>query len=142
MLSIVNGPGTIGAALSAHPLVDKLSFTGSVPTGSRVMTAAAAGIKRVTLELGGKSPLLVFNDAVVDTALEWALMGFAWNSGMVCSATGRILLQRGVAEEFTARLVKAAAALKQGSAFEEGVDIGPSANRMQYEKASDSDVAS
>ena len=81
VLNVVNGAGTVGAALSAHPLVDKLSFTGSVPTGSRVMTAAAAGIKRVTLELGGKSPLLVFDDANLDTAIEWALMGFAWNSG-------------------------------------------------------------
>jgi acyl-CoA reductase-like NAD-dependent aldehyde dehydrogenase len=62
-------------------------------------------------------------------------MGFCWNSGMVCSATGRLLVQEGIAPEFTRRLLKALAQLKQGPSFEEGVDIGPSQNRMQYEKA-------
>jgi len=71
VLNVVNGTGAVGAELTTHPLVDKVSFTGSVPTGSKVMGAAAGGVKRVTLELGGKSPAIVFNDANLDAATEW-----------------------------------------------------------------------
>ena len=98
VLNIVNGAGPVGAAICAHPLVDKLSFTGSAATGSKVMAAAAAGIKRVTLELGGKSPAIVFGDANVDAALEWLLFGGMWNTGQICSATARVLLHESIAE--------------------------------------------
>lgn len=91
-----------------------MSFTGSVPTGSRVMSSAAAGIKRVTLELGGKSPAIVFADANIDAALEWVFFGAFWNTGQICSATSRVLVAEEVAEAVIAKLVKAAGTLVRG----------------------------
>lgn len=134
VLSVVTGDGKVGAEMVTHPLTDKVSFTGSVATGSRVMAAAAVGIKRVTLELGGKSPAVVFDDADLDAAVEWLLFGFLFNCGQVCSATARILVQEGIAQQLTDRLVKAAKSLKQAGPFEEGVEIGPNCNKMQWEK--------
>lgn len=134
VLSVVTGDGKVGAEMVTHPLTDKISFTGSVPTGARVMKAAADGIKRVTLELGGKSPAIVFNDADIDSAIEWLAFGFLFNCGQICSATTRILLQEGIAAKVTERLVAAAKSLKQGTSFEEGVEIGPNCNKMQWQK--------
>jgi betaine-aldehyde dehydrogenase len=134
VINVVTGFGKVGAELCVHPKVDKISFTGSVPTGSKVMQAAAQHLKRVTLELGGKSPAIVFDDADIDSALEWLIFGAFWNTGQICSATSRILIQEGVYEQVKERLLKAAKQLKQGTSFEEGVDIGPSCNKMQFEK--------
>ena len=134
VLNVVTGFGEVGAALTAHPLVDKITFTGSVATGQRVMAAAAAGVKRVTLELGGKSPALVFEDANLDAALEWLFFGFAWNAGQICSATARILCAEGVVEQVKARLVKACRAVVAGGPFEPGAQLGPVGNRMQHDK--------
>jgi betaine-aldehyde dehydrogenase len=114
--------------------VDKVSFTGSVPTGSKVMAAAARDIKRVTLELGGKSPALVFADANLDAALEWLFFGFAWNAGQICSATARILCAEEVVEEVKARLVAACGKVKAGGPFDAGSELGPVGNAMQFSK--------
>jgi betaine-aldehyde dehydrogenase len=134
VVNVVSGAGDVGSALVAHPSVDKVTFTGSVPTGAKVMAAAAPGIKRVTLELGGKSPAIVFADADLDAALEWLFFGFAWNAGQICSATARILVAEEVAPALTARLVAAAKAVKAGGPFDEGSELGPVGNAMQHGK--------
>jgi betaine-aldehyde dehydrogenase len=134
VLNVVTGAGDVGGALCAHAGVDKITFTGSVPTGSKVMAAAARDIKRVTLELGGKSPALVFADANLDAALEWLFFGFAWNAGQICSATARILCAESVVEEVQARLLKACLRVRPGGPFDEGSELGPVGNKMQFDK--------
>ena len=134
MLSVLTGFGDVGAALVAHRLVDKVTFTGSVATGAKVAAAAGAALKRCTLELGGKSPALVFEDADVEAALEWLFFGFAWNCGQICSATSRLLVHKSVEERVVARLAAAAGRVKAGGPFDEGVEQGPIGNKMQYDK--------
>ena len=88
VLNVVTGLGAdAGAPLAEHPDIDKLAFTGSVPTGSRIMQAAARDIKNISLELGGKSPFVIFADSDLEAAVEWILFGIFWNQGEVCSAT-------------------------------------------------------
>ncbi len=107
VLNVVTGTGSAaGAALTAHPGVAKLAFTGSVPTGRAVMRAAAEGIKAVSLELGGKSPVIVFDDADLEAAVEWVMFGIFWNQGEVCSATSRLLVQEGIAPKLLDRLAE------------------------------------
>jgi betaine-aldehyde dehydrogenase len=134
VLNIVTGAGDVGSALTASPDIDKITFTGSVPTGIKVMQAAAASLKRVTLELGGKSPAIVFEDADIDAAIEWLFFGFAWNAGQICSATARLLIHESVADKVVARLAAAAGKVKIGGPFEEGVECGPIGNAMQHGK--------
>ena len=132
VLNIINGSGTeVGAPLCAHPLIDKVSFTGSNRVGAAVMTQAAQQIKRVSLELGGKSPLIVFDDADLSQALEWILGGIFYNCGQVCSATSRLLVQEGIAHRLLAQLKEAAEALKLGDAFAPDVNLGPMTSATQ-----------
>src|SRR5215469_10820068 len=91
VVNLVNGGGEVGAQLTAHPLVDKISFTGSTAVGRKVMQTAALDMKRVTLELGGKSALIVRADADIDHAVSLAVSGAFANAGQMCSATARIL---------------------------------------------------
>lgn len=107
-LNVVVGAGAVGTALSTHRSVAKVSFTGSLATGSRVMRAAADDMKRVTLELGGKSPAIVFADAALDAAVEWLCYGVFWNAGQICSATSRVLVHESIYDKLVARLVQAA----------------------------------
>ena len=134
VLNVVTGAGDVGAALTAHALVSKISFTGSGPTGCKVAAAAARDCKRVTLELGGKSPAVVFADADLDAALEWLFFGFAWNAGQICSATARILVHEDVAAEVTARLAAACGRVVAGGPFDAGSELGPVGNAMQVAK--------
>ncbi|WP_233857546.1 aldehyde dehydrogenase family protein [Paraburkholderia sp. HD33-4] len=135
VLNIVTGLGKdAGAPLSEHPGIDKLAFTGSVPTGSRIMQAAARDIKNVSLELGGKSPFIVFDDSDVDAAVEWIMFGIFWNQGEVCSATSRVLVQRGIYERLLARLKEETQKITIGSGLSEGVLLGPLVSRGQYDK--------
>jgi betaine-aldehyde dehydrogenase len=131
---VLPGAGDIGAALAAHAGVAKITFTGSVPTGAKVGAAAAAGIKRCTLELGGKSPAIVFADADVEAALEWLFFGFAWNAGQICSATARLLVHESIAPALVARLAAACARVRAAGPFDAGAELGPINNRAQYEK--------
>ncbi|MGN8275702.1 aldehyde dehydrogenase family protein [Pseudomonas sp. SMN5] len=134
VLNIVTGLGPVaGAALTAHPGVDKLAFTGSVPVGSRIMQAAAQDIKNVTLELGGKSPFVIFADSDIEKAVEWIMFGIFWNKGEVCSATARVLVERSVYEPLLARLAQEARKIKIGNGMEEGVLLGPLVNKKQYD---------
>ncbi len=135
VLNIVTGLGAdAGSPLSQHPQVDKLAFTGSVPTGAKIMSAAAADIKNISLELGGKSAFIVFDDADIDAAVEWILFGIFWNQGQVCSATSRLLVQQGIASKLLERLVEATRAITIGSGLEQGVLLGPLVSKGQLDK--------
>lgn len=135
VLNVVTGlGGEAGSALSAHPGVDKLAFTGSVPTGSKIMSAAAADIKNISLELGGKSAFIVFEDADVEAAVEWILFGIFWNQGQVCSATSRLLVHERLAPRLLERLVEETRKIRIGNGLEEGVLLGPLVSRGQYDK--------
>lgn len=134
VLNIVSGGREAGAALANHAGVDKLAFTGSVATGRSVMQAATAGIKNVTLELGGKSPILVFDDADLEQAIEWILFGIFWNKGEVCSATSRLLVQENIAPKLFERLKLECEKIVIGDPLEDGVLLGPLVSKGQYQK--------
>jgi len=135
VFNLVTGTGpAAGAPLADHSLVDKLAFTGSVPTGRKVMTAAAAGIRTVSLELGGKSPFIIFDDCDIEKAVEWILFGIFWNKGEVCSATSRVLVQRELYPRLMDRLVEATEAITIGPGDAEGVKLGPLVSKQQYDK--------
>lgn len=134
VLNVVQGYGSeVGDPLTAHPDVRRISFTGSVPTARHIAASAAANLTPLSLELGGKSPLLVFADADLDLAADLAVEQYD-NAGQVCLAATRILVEAPVAEEFTRRFTEKAAALKQGDPREEATDIGPTIHPRQLEK--------
>ncbi|MGX5727978.1 aldehyde dehydrogenase family protein [Metapseudomonas otitidis] len=135
VLNVVPGLGPdAGAPLSEHPDIDKLAFTGSVPTGSRIMQAAARDIKNISLELGGKSPFVIFADADLDAAVEWILFGIFWNQGEVCSATSRVLVERELYEPLLKRLAEEARKITIGNGLQDDVLLGPLVNKAQYDK--------
>jgi betaine-aldehyde dehydrogenase len=126
VLNVVPGPGgSLGDALIRHPLVRKVSFTGSTVVGTGVMKAAADDITRVSLELGGKSANVVFADADLDRATDPSLWSFLDNAGQDCCARTRILVERPVAAEFAARLAEAARAVTVGDPSDEATQMGP-----------------
>ncbi|MEV5173772.1 aldehyde dehydrogenase [Streptomyces flaveolus] len=134
VLNVVQGYGSeIGDALTSHPDVRRISFTGSVPTAKRIAASAAANLTPLSLELGGKSPLMVFADADLDLAVDLAVEQYD-NAGQVCLAATRILVEDAVAEEFTTRFAEKAARLKQGDPRDEATDIGPNIHPRQVEK--------
>jgi betaine-aldehyde dehydrogenase len=134
-LNIVTGLGPeAGQALVEHPMVDKIAFTGSVPTGARLMAAAAKDIKAVSLELGGKSPFVVFADSDVEKAVEWIMFGIFWNQGQVCSATSRVLVEAPLYPRLLERLVAEAGRIVIGDGLAPGVQLGPLVNAGQFEK--------
>ncbi|WP_327692133.1 MULTISPECIES: aldehyde dehydrogenase [unclassified Streptomyces] len=134
VLNVVQGYGSeIGDALTSHPDVRRISFTGSVPTAKRIAESAAANLTPLSLELGGKSPLLVFADADLDLAVDLAVEQYD-NAGQVCLAGTRLLVEEAVVEEFTRRFVEKASALKQGDPRDEATDIGPNIHPRQLEK--------
>ncbi|XP_010913436.1 betaine aldehyde dehydrogenase 2 [Elaeis guineensis] len=135
VLNIVTGFGPeAGAPLVSHPHVDKIAFTGSTETGRRIMTAAAQTIKPVSLELGGKSPIIVFEDVDIEKAVEWSLFGCFWTNGQICSATSRLLVHESISKEFMERLVAWAKNIKISNPLEEGCRLGPVVSEGQYEK--------
>ena len=134
VLNILSGKGSVvGQALVDHPEVDKIAFTGSGPVGSRIMAAGAKDIKRISLELGGKSPFVVFADSDIDKAVEWIMFGIFWNQGQVCSATSRVLVEAPLYPKLLARLVEEAKKIKMGNGLDEGTLLGPLVNKGQYE---------
>ena len=135
VFNLVIGTGAgVGAALVAHPLVRKLSFTGSNAVGTRIAQSAAEQVKGLSLELGGKSAIVVFDDADLDAACELAMAGAFMNAGQMCSATSRVLVHRPIAQAFTERLVAQATALRLGDPLAEGTQMGPLASRAQLER--------
>ncbi|GAB4343993.1 MAG: NADP-dependent succinate-semialdehyde dehydrogenase [Desulfobulbaceae bacterium] len=127
VLNILTGPAAeIGAELTENPLVRKLSFTGSTEVGKALMRACAGNVKKISLELGGHAPFIVFDDADLDSAVEGAIASKYRNSGQTCVCANRLLVQRGVYETFADKLVAAVTSgLKVGSGFDEGVNQGP-----------------
>jgi aldehyde dehydrogenase (NAD+) len=133
-VNIVSGSGSgAGAALLEHPDVRAISFTGSSEVGSHVGQRGAATFKAVSLEMGGKNAQIVLDDANLDLALDGALWGAFGTTGQRCTATSRILLQKGIAATFTAEFVKRAKALKVGDGLDESVQVGPQVNAGQIE---------
>lgn len=134
VLNVLSGKGSVvGQALIEHPQVDKVAFTGSGPVGSRIMAAGAQDIKRVSLELGGKSPFVVFADSDIEKAVEWIMFGIFWNQGQVCSATSRVLVERPLYAPLLARLIQEAKKIKIGNGLKDGTLLGPLVNKGQYE---------
>lgn len=135
VLNVVTGLGPdAGQPLSEHPGVDKLAFTGSVPTGAKIMAAAARDIKNVSLELGGKSPFVVFADSDIDKAVEWIMFGIFWNQGQVCSATSRVLVEESLYPALMERLIAEAAKIRIGDGLQDGTLLGPLVSKGQYDK--------
>jgi acyl-CoA reductase-like NAD-dependent aldehyde dehydrogenase len=137
VFNVVHGVGEVaGAALVEHRDVDAISFTGSVETGRRIQAAAAARLKRVTLELGGKSPQLVFGDADLDAAAA-TCAGAVWaHSGQICVAGTRVLVERRIHDEFVQRMVEASRSLRIGSGFDPATQVGPLISQTQLDRVS------
>ena len=135
VVNVVTGDGeVVGRALCEHPGVDKISFTGSPEAGRAIQRIAGPMFKRVALELGGKSPQIVFEDAVFDDALRGCALGLFVNQGQVCAAGSRILVHRSIADRFAAALAQAAEAITVGDPSLPGVQMGPVAKKAQYDR--------
>lgn len=138
VLNVVNGLGSVtGAALVAHPDVHKVAFTGSVPTGSNIMTEAAKEIKKISLELGGKSPAIVFDKTNIERTVEWVMFGCFWTNGQICSATSRLLVKEDIADAFLKKLVTETQKLVLGDPLDEKVQMGPLVSKPQQQKVLD-----
>ena len=132
VVNIVTGFGsTVGGPLTEHPDVRAVSLTGSTAVGRIVGETAAKSFKHCSLELGGKNPMIVLDDANLDLAIEGALWGAFGTTGQRCTATSRIILQKGIYNDFTHRLVERARRLKIGNGLDEAVDMGPAVNESQ-----------
>lgn len=132
VINVVTGHGSqAGDALARHPDVDRIAFTGSTATGRQIIDASKVNIKRLQLELGGKSPDIVFADADLDRAVPGAAMGVFANSGQICFAGTRILVERSIAKEFTARLAEFLKTLRIGSSLDPAADLGPVISEKQ-----------
>ncbi|HEX2203633.1 MAG TPA: aldehyde dehydrogenase family protein, partial [Longimicrobium sp.] len=134
VLNVVTGDGRTGAALVEHPDVDKIAFTGSTEVGRIIRVATAGSGKKLSLELGGKSPFIVFDDADLDSVVEGVVDAIWFNQGQVCCAGSRILAQEGVAERLTARLRARMETLRVGDPLDKAVDIGAIVAPVQLEK--------
>jgi acyl-CoA reductase-like NAD-dependent aldehyde dehydrogenase len=135
VLNVLPGRGpTAGAALVAHSDVDKIAFTGSTEVGKRIMREGAASLKKLSLELGGKSPNIVFDDADLDGAVRGAFNGIFYNSGQCCTAGSRLLVQESVHEELMARLVERVGRLQPGESLEPKRRYGPVISQEQLDR--------
>ena len=136
VVNVINGVGKVaGHAMASHPGIDKIAFTGSTFTGTQIMKTASATMKNITLETGGKSPLLVFDDADLEQAVRWSHMAIMGNSGQICTATSRILVQEGIYDKFVGGFkeqIKNASVV--GDPFDEKTTQGPQVTKSQYEK--------
>ncbi|OAA55827.1 Aldehyde dehydrogenase domain protein [Niveomyces insectorum RCEF 264] len=136
VLNILSGFGkTAGAAIASHMGIDKVAFTGSTLVGRSIMQAAAASnLKKVTLELGGKSPNIVFNDADIDAAIDWVNFGIYYNHGQCCCAGSRVYVQEGIYDKFVAAFKARAEANKVGDPFAEDTFQGPQVSQLQFDR--------
>lgn len=135
VVNIIPGLGPVaGAALANHPDVDKISFTGSTATGKHILQASIGTLKKVTLELGGKSPNIIFPDADLDKAVEAAVKSFCGNSGQICSAGTRLLVHESIHAEMIERLVNTASKYRVGSPLDPETKLGPLISATQLER--------
>lgn len=140
-LNVITGLGAdAGGPLSSHDDIDKLSFTGSVPTARKIMAMAALGPRAISLELGGKSPLIVFPDADINSAVDWIITGILWGSGQVCSATSRVFIHNDIKNAVFEKLLERVKSVKIGDSSSdemlshEGGCMGPVVSKDQYNK--------
>lgn len=129
--NVVQGYGAVGASLITDDRVVKVSLTGSVPTGRKVYAAAAEGIRHVTMELGGKSPLVIFDDADLENAVSGAILGNFYSSGQVCSNGTRVFVQKGIKEAFLTRMAERLKGVKMGDPQDPDVNFGPMVSENQ-----------
>jgi len=134
VVNIVTGDGSTGEALVKHPGVDKIAFTGSTEVGRAIRRATATSRKKLSLELGGKSPFIIFEDADLDSAVEGLVDGIWFNQGQVCCAGSRLLMQEGIAEKLTKKLQARMSTLRVGAPLDKTIDIGAIVARVQLER--------
>jgi acyl-CoA reductase-like NAD-dependent aldehyde dehydrogenase len=135
VINVVQGRGeVVGAALVHHPMIDAVSFTGSCDTGRSIMSAAGPRLKRLSMELGGKSPNIIFADADLDTAAKTAAFAVWGHSGQICTAGTRVLVERKVHDEIVSRMVAVSRTLKVGPSMEADTQVGPLISKEQLER--------
>ena len=134
IVNIVTGDGSTGEALVKHPDVDKIAFTGSTEVGRAIRSATATSHKRLSLELGGKSPFIVFEDADLDSAVEGLVDGIWFNQGQVCCAGSRLLMQESIAETLMSKIRDRMSSLRLGDPLDKAIDIGAIVARVQLER--------
>jgi betaine-aldehyde dehydrogenase len=134
VFNVVLGSGETGSALVQHPDVAKISLTGSVATGKRVAALAAESLKKVTLELGGKSPILVFDDCDIESAINAALAGNFYSTGQVCSNGTRVFVHHAIFDRFVEEVVERTTRIRVGDPFDPEVQMGPLVSKQQLEK--------
>ena len=134
VVNVVTGQGETGAALVAHPDVDKVAFTGSAEVGKSIMRSAADTLKKISLELGGKSPNILFADADFEASVDGALFGLFFNQGEVCSAGSRILVERGIYKKVLDAMVEKAKTITLGNGLARGTKMGPLVSREQLDR--------
>ncbi|KAG1736643.1 aldehyde dehydrogenase domain-containing protein [Suillus paluster] len=136
VVNVITGYGhTVGNAISSHMHVDKVAFTGSTLVGRKIMEAAAkSNLKNVTLELGGKSPNIIYDDADLEQAVNWAAFGIFWNHGQTCCAGSRIFVQEGIYDEFLKRFTEKTRSLKVGDPFAPDTFQGPQVSEVQFNR--------
>jgi aldehyde dehydrogenase (NAD+) len=134
VVNIVTGDGSTGEALVKHPDVDKIAFTGSTEVGRAIRTATAQSHKKLSLELGGKSPFIIFEDADLDSAVEGLVDGIWFNQGQVCCAGSRLLMQESIAETLIAKVQARMSTLRIGAPLDKAIDIGAIIARVQLER--------
>ncbi len=134
VVNIVTGDGSTGEALVTHPDVDKIAFTGSTEVGRAIRGATAASHKRLSLELGGKSPFIIFEDADLDSAVEGLVDGIWFNQGQVCCAGSRLLMQESIAEALISKIRDRMSTLRMGPPLDKAIDIGAIVARVQLER--------
>lgn len=134
VVNVINGDGKVGAALVDHPKVDKIAFTGSTAVGREIGKKAGEQLKRVTLELGGKSPNIIFDDADLKAAVGGSFQGIYYNTGQACNAASRLFVQRGLYDEVTGQLAELATTAQVGPALTKGTRFGPVVSEEQFER--------
>lgn len=135
VVNIITGEGAVaGNALINHPLIDKIAFTGGTKTGKHIGTVAAQNLKKVTLELGGKNPVIIFDDANLELAVDWGVFAAFANSGQVCTAGSRILVQEKIYAQYVAQYIATAKKIVVGNGLTEGVNMGPLVSAQHREK--------
>jgi phenylacetaldehyde dehydrogenase len=134
VVNVVTGPGDVGAALASHPGVDKVAFTGSTEVGHEIVRASAGNLKRVSLELGGKSPSIVFDDADLELAAQGVAGAIFFNHGQCCCAGSRLFAGPRVRDELVDRVREIADATRLGDGFDPATEMGPLVSREQYDR--------
>ncbi|WP_395447634.1 betaine-aldehyde dehydrogenase [Aminobacter sp. UC22_36] len=137
LFNVVQGYGDVGAVLASHEAVDKISLTGSVPTGKKVLALAGSHMKHATMELGGKSPIIVFDDADLENAIGGAMLGNFYSTGQVCSNGTRVFVQKGLHDRFVERLVERTKTIRIGDPLDPETQMGPLVNKSQHDKVTD-----